>query len=128
MDSREALCGQIYAPSFLNEIAVINSERIADEPVSSERQMASNESETERVKQLMARPNDRVPFEKQNTKTVDNFQMQQPRQRSHTINEKREILHKIAEEERKKNENLSPEFVSSLQKEIVKLKEVIQKQ
>lgn len=54
--------------------------------------------------------------------------MQQPRQRSHTINEKREILHKIAEEERKKNENLSPEFVSSLQKEIFKLKEVIQKQ
>ena len=50
MDSRKALCGQIYAPSFLNEIAVINSERIADEPVSSERQMASNESETERVK------------------------------------------------------------------------------
>ena len=128
MDSRKALCGQIYAPSFLNEIAVINSERIADEPVSSERQMASNESETERVKQLMARPNDRVPLEKQNTKTVDNFQMQQPRQRSHTINEKREILHKIAEEERKKNDNLSPEFVSSLQKEIVKLKEVIQKQ
>jgi hypothetical protein len=54
--------------------------------------------------------------------------MHQSRSRSHTINEKREILHKVIEEERKQLENLTPEFVSSLQKEILKLKGVIHKQ
>jgi len=31
MDSREALCGQIYAPSFLNEKAVENADFFASE-------------------------------------------------------------------------------------------------
>jgi len=37
MDSREALCGQIYAPSFLKESAVENTDRFT-----SEKQIDSN--------------------------------------------------------------------------------------
>ena len=48
MDSREALCGQIYAPSFLKESAVENTDRFASEK-QIDPNIDSNRTDTDRI-------------------------------------------------------------------------------